>query len=98
MIKDHTIDQCLIELARTMAALKALRAARKAEPVCRQVTCESCYALRPLVEGELTKCPKCGSMCAARYYDRPESSRQHAAALRASLDLTRKLADLRQGR
>ena len=29
---------------------------------------------------------------------RPSSAREHAAALRASLDLTRKLTDLRQGR
>lgn len=29
MIQDHTIDQALVELARTMKALKALRAYRK---------------------------------------------------------------------
>jgi hypothetical protein len=54
MIRDITIDQTLIELARTMKALKALRVARR--------------------------------------------NIEHAAAIRASMDLTRKLADLRQGR
>lgn len=65
MIQDHTIDQTLIELARTMKALKALRAARR-------------------VAGK-TWC----------YVDQ---ATQHSAATRASMDLTRKLADLRQGR
>lgn len=65
MIQDHTIDQTLIELARTMKALKALRAARKA---------------------------------AGRGWTYTDQIREHASALRASMDATRKLADLRQGR
>lgn len=77
MIQDHTIDQTLIELARTMKALKALRAARKAvsERIARTTS------------GKWSKWD----------VDR-ECTREHAAATRASMDLTRKLADLRQGR
>jgi hypothetical protein len=63
-IQDKTIDLALIELMRTMKALKSLRAARKHGPHFRRGTL--------LVET--------------------------AAAKRASLDLTRVLADLRQGR
>lgn len=33
-MRDHTIDEALVELARTMKALKALRDARKAVPKC----------------------------------------------------------------
>lgn len=76
MIQDHTIDQTLIELARTMKALKALRAARKAALERGDVGCTS-------VQGTWD------------YYSQYHG---HAAAKRASLDLTRKLADLRQGR
>lgn len=71
MITDHTLDQCLVELARTMAALKSLRAERKAQG-----------------ELALTQGRRCW----------PQPSMLHAAARRASMDLTRKLADLRQGR
>ena len=70
MIQDHTIDQTLIELARTMKALKALRAARKD-----------------------VKSNGVGWYAVDRY-----CTREHAAATRASMDLTCKLADLRQGR
>lgn len=66
MIQDKTIDETLVELARTMKALQALRAERKA------------------IREE------------RRY--KPAGSAIHAAAKRASLDLTRKLADLRSGR
>jgi hypothetical protein len=76
MIQDHTIDQTLIELARTMKALKALRAARK------DVSYD--WDGRKYINAE--------SLC------RRECAREHAAATRASMDLTRKLADLRQGR
>lgn len=88
MIKDHTIDQTLIELARTMAALKALRAARKT----RTRTCGVCYRVR----SANVKACACGAVEVA--FEMVIDRRQHAAALRASLDLTRKLADLRQGR
>ena len=68
-MRDHTIDEALVELARTMKALKALRAARKENPTARQAI-------------------------TGRWSTVAES----AAAKRASLDLTRKLADLRAGR
>lgn len=65
MIRDHTIDLALIELTRTLTALKALRSRRRFN---------------------------------AANVDQLTEHEQHAAALRASMDLTRKLADLRQGR
>lgn len=68
MIKDHTLDEAIIEIARTLKALKKLRAARKL--------------------------PMANLQATGRY----SSIVEHAAAKRASLDLTRKLADLRQGR
>uniref|UniRef100_A0AAU6W1S6 Uncharacterized protein n=1 Tax=Pseudomonas phage Touem01 TaxID=3138548 RepID=A0AAU6W1S6_9VIRU len=72
MIKDQTIDATLIELMRTIKALKTLRAARKSA------------ASKPTTHNFLMVNQAC--------------TVQHAAAKRASLDLTRKLADLRQGR
>lgn len=63
-MRDHTIDEVLVELARTMKALKALRVARN-------------------------------QRTPWQYYDQ---HRECASAKRASLDLTRKLADLRAGR
>lgn len=69
MIKDHTLDEAIIEIARTLKALKKLRAARKIGPA----------ELREKT-GQYTEVAL------------------HAAAKRASMDLTRKLADLRQGR
>lgn len=73
MIKDQTLDEAIIEIARTLKALKKLRAKRKAEFFD--------HAGRP-------------------YMTPPHHlvSIEHAAAKRASMDLTRKLADLRQGR
>lgn len=68
-MRDHTIDEALVELARTMKALKALRAARKASPM--------------------------EHLAATGHWSTVAES---AAAKRASLDLTRKLADLRAGR
>lgn len=75
-MRDHTIDEALIELARTMKALKALRAARKQE--------SHDHVGRRYLNAE----DVCKRLC----------RKQHAAAKRASLDLTRKLADLRAGR
>ena len=88
MIKDHTIDQCLVELARTMAALKALRVARKT----RLYTCGVCYRTR---SADVKACA-CRAIAVA--FETSLDRSQHAAALRASFDLTHKLADLRQGR
>lgn len=68
MIKDSTLDETLVELARTMKALKALRAKRK-------------HAVERVDQWVFT-----------------DTVVEHAAAKRASLDLTRKLADLRAAR
>lgn len=96
MIKDHTIDQCLVELARTMAALKALRTQRKAckpDPLCKACARDARAAKE---KGRVAFFP--ASDCTCRETPNAPQGRQHATALRASLDLTRKLADLRQGR
>lgn len=69
MITDETIDLTIIELARTMRALKALKAARK----------------------------KPGQTWGGHTYP-PTEVKEHAAAKRASMDLTRMLANLRAGR
>lgn len=92
MIQDHTIDQTLIELARTMKALKALRAARKA--VSYRCLRYSCVMYRSKQADHLTKCSECNE----KLFPMSQPIAEHAAALRASMDLTRKLADLRQGR
>lgn len=68
-MRDHTIDEALVELARTMKALKALRAARKVDPDEHRINTGHWSTVA-----------------------------ESAAAKRASLDLTRKLADLRAGR
>lgn len=72
MIQDKTIDETLVELARTMKALQALRAARR----------------RSELHQDLGGMPW--------YYG--DQIKEHAAAKRATLDLTRKLADLRASR
>lgn len=72
-LQDETIDQTIREMARTMNALKALKAAR---------------------------------MCPSRYEPnvgiprtfRVREGKEHAAAKRASMDLSRILSDLRAGR
>ena len=92
MIQGHTIDQTLIELARTMKALKALRAARKAfKHRCIRYGCQMGADIQKGYKGN---CIGCGEKLHPVY--RPIT--EHAAATRASMDLTRKLADLRQGR
>jgi hypothetical protein len=93
MIRDVTIDQTLIELARTMKALKALRAARQTgDRRCINSSCVAAWRRMSHACGD--ECPHCDSKMTL-YMD-PVA--QHAAATRASMDLTRKLADLRQGR
>lgn len=67
MIQDHTLDETLVELTRTLKALQALRKHRKD------------------LEG-------------SAFNSYSSEFPVHAAAKRASLDLTRKLADLRAGR
>lgn len=92
MIKDKTIDQALIELKRTEKALMELRAERKAEKkYCPLRTCT--YSFEKLLTTE-TACKGCGTRLAVSV----SGPMRHAAVKRASLDLTRKLADLRAGR
>lgn len=92
MIKDHTIDEALIEIMRTKKALEALRKARKGKmKQCWRSACEMYHQLQPLSRD---KCPE----CAERLYEVGGETKQHAAAKRASMDLTRKLAQLRAGK
>lgn len=93
MIQDHTIDQTLIELARTMKALKALRAARQTgDRRCPNSTCIAAW--RRMSHACGNECPHCDTKMTLCMNPIAE----HATATRASMDLTRKLADLRQGR
>lgn len=92
MIDDKTLDEALIEIMRTKKALEALRRARKGKVYCLRY---SCVKYRQLVEqSHGTKC----SECAERLYQAGTRAAEHAAAKRASMDLTRKLSDLRAGR
>ena len=93
MITDKTLDEALVELMRCKKALEALRAKRKTYDgvkVCADFSCSRACKADDL------KCPACGS--SAFYSTTRDDVREHAAAKRASLDLTRKLADLRAGR
>jgi DNA-directed RNA polymerase subunit F len=92
MITDHAIDEALIEIMRTKKALEALRKARKGQVYCLRY---SCVKYRHLVEqSHGTKC----SECAERLYKAGTEVKEHAAAKRASMDLTRSLAKLRAGK
>lgn len=75
MIIDKTIDDTILELARTMKALTELKKVRS----------------HP---GDLKPWGRGG----ADILVKPSDKRQHAAALRAAMDLKNKLSDLRQGR
>lgn len=72
-IQDETIDATILELARTMKALQALKKVRK-QPG------------KPWTHGSHSGVTL------------PIEVREHAAVKRASMDLSRVLADLRQGR
>lgn len=95
MITDKTLDEALVEVMRCKRALEALRKARKrgdivpAFRVCDNVDCLLVNSPGP------HGCYGCGGteLTVVR-----ERNAIHAAALRASMDLTRKLADLRAGR
>jgi hypothetical protein len=92
MIKDNTIDQALIEIMRCKKALETLRKARKGKTKrCWRSACELYQADQPR---ERTKCAECNGPL----YEHGSEVAPHSAAKRASLDLTRVLADLRQGR
>lgn len=92
MIKDQTIDEALIEIMRTKKALEALRKARKGDLYCLRYSCVKYRKLIPQSHGK--RCSECGEPL----YAAGTEVKQHAAAKRASLDLSRKLADLRAGR
>lgn len=93
MITDYTLDLTLVELTRTMKALQALRAARKSgETPINFSTCDDCFAANA---PKIKSCAYCSSLKLSPVV---YPSKEHAAAKRASMDLTRKLADLRQGR
>ena len=92
MIKDQTIDEALIEIMRTKKALEELRKARKGKTKrCWRSACEL-YQIDQMLDRK--KCRECNS----DLYEHGSEVSVHAAAKRASLDLTRKLADLRAGR
>ncbi len=94
MITNETIDLTILELARTMKALKALKAVRskKGPVICLRRPCEKTKGL--VFEGDGSDRCKCGGVLTPAAYE----TKQHAAAKRASMDLSRVLADLRQGR
>lgn len=91
MIQDQTIDEALIEIMRTKKALEALRKARKGQVHCLRY---SCIKFRQQVEqSHGSKCSECNE----RLYAPGTEVKQHAAAKRASMDLTRVLAKMRKG-
>lgn len=92
MIKDDTINLTIVELGRTMAALKALKAVRKGPVQCLDSVCSEFYKPVP-ADG-----PKGCASCGGDLYIVSHGIQQHAAAKRASMDLTRMLANLRAGR
>lgn len=92
MITDKTLDEALIELLRTKRALEALRAERKAE--LRYCPAWDCEDHLKKMSNETDICPA----CSCRMATSTSGHTRHAAAKRASLDLTRKLADLRAAR
>lgn len=94
MITDLTIDQALIELKRTEKALLALREGRKALKV-EQLA--QMYAA-PKGNGDFSEADVAAAMAAPFVSPYRKLRRLTAAAKRASMDLTCKLADLRAGR
>lgn len=91
MIKDQTLDEAIIEIARTLKALKKLRQTRKGQVVCLNSDCKKFH--KPF-DNDLGERCLCGHVLFPAF----SQVKEHAAAKRASLDLTRKLADLRAGR
>ncbi len=91
-IKTETIDLTIIELGRTMKALKALKHERAtALCYCANSSCTEQWKDWRTTE---TECPACD----AKLVRRSDGPVAHAAAKRASMDLTRMLANLRAGR
>lgn len=93
MITDKTLDEALVELLRTKRALEALRAERqRGDRRCPNRTCIAYWKRMGFaMGGECLHCDTKMVLCR-------QPIAEHAAAKRATLDLTRKLADLRAGR
>ena len=91
MISDKTLDEALVELLRTKKALEALRAKRKVKT--KHCIRRSCALFAQSEPFERTKCRECNE---SLYHSRDSEVKEHSAAKRASLDLTRKLAELRR--
>lgn len=93
MITDHAIDEALIEIMRTKKALEALRKFRK---TCdRRCPNDKCVAAwEPLPHSIGDECSHCETQLTLCMNPVAE----HAAAKRASMDLTRSLAKLRAGK
>lgn len=94
MITDKTLDETLVELLRCKKALEALRKARK--NITRQQMAEMYKELPG--DGTYTEEDVRAALSAPFVSPYRRLAPQHAAAKRASLDMTRKLADLRAGR
>jgi len=93
MISDKTLDETLLEMTRCMNALQALREERKGEArYCPKFECPQHRRRR--LPGSGSVCEHCNTHLATD----TSGPKLHAAVKRASLDLTRKLADLRAGR
>lgn len=93
MITDRTLYETLVELLRCQRALEALRKARKqGDKRCPNNSCIAAWKRMNWRCGE--ECAHCGTKMTL--YINPVG--EHAAAKRASMDLTRKLASLRAGR
>lgn len=93
MITDKTLDETLVELLRCQRALEALRKARKqGDRRCPNNTCIAAW--KPMAFGMGDECVHCDAKMTLCM----NPVGQHAAAKRASMDLTRKLAALRAGR
>lgn len=91
MITDKQLDETLVELLRTKRALEALRAVRKGKTKrCWRLSCENYRKDMPL---HMNRCSECNE----HLYEHGSEVAPHAAAKRASLDLTRSLAKLRKG-
>lgn len=93
MINNETIDLTILELARTMKALKALKAKRKGPVRCINRECKRHGDGKPFENLLGARC-YCGHILFPAFSE----AKEHAAAKRASMDLSRKLADLRAGR
>lgn len=93
MISDKTLDEALVELLRTKKALEALRKARKnGNRRCPSGPCSESWVPVPSHAGDYCQhCEALLTLCVNPVVE-------HSAAKRASLDLTRKLAELRAGK